>query len=86
MAKGIKIENIILKVGSTQIKMTVEEARELQDALNRTFKTSESTKVDPVIIPIPNYPRYDQWYPTWTSGNSSISFSTVRNFDLPDGT
>jgi hypothetical protein len=68
MIKEMKIKKVILQIGDKEISVTVEEAKELMELLNKTF-SNEKMKIEYV----PYYP-YPYVYPnpqiTWTTCDS----------------
>ena len=52
----IKIQEILLKIGENEIKLTLQEVRELQALLNKTFDALSNEKV--VFVPTYYYPSY----------------------------
>jgi hypothetical protein len=78
----VSIKKVVVKIGDKEIGLSLDEAKELQDILNRTFGTEKTVFVPsaPVIIERPWYPTYPHWYVTCeanTSGNYTITASNT---------
>ena len=68
MMEKVTISKIELIVNDKKIELTINEAMELKDLLNKTF---EKEKVE--IIPYPVYPSYPV-YPWWQSPLYTITY------------
>jgi len=79
----VSIKNIAIKIGNKEVTLSLDEAKELQDILNRTFGQKETVFVPsaPVIIERPWYPNYPHWYITYDStsqvGNYTLTVSNA---------
>ncbi|MDD2869666.1 hypothetical protein [Neomegalonema sp.] len=63
--KKIEISKVCIKIAGKELSLTIEQAKELQDILNKTFGQSTTTWVTyPVYYP--SYPYIKQVYPNWT--------------------
>ena len=68
--REVSIKNVVIKIGEKEIALSLEEARELKDVLDRTLSGGEKTifvPSAPVIIERPWYPNYPHWYITCDS-------------------
>lgn len=65
----VSIKKVVVKIGDKEISLSLDEAKELQDILNRTFGTEKTVFVPsaPVIIERPWYPTYPHWSVTCDS-------------------
>jgi hypothetical protein len=67
-SKSVAITKVVVKMGKMEVSMTVEEAKELQDVLNKTFCSVEVRR--PIYIDYPVYRPYTWWSvkPDYTTG------------------
>lgn len=65
----VSIKKLVIKIGDKEVNLSLDEAKELQDILNRTFGGEKTIFVPtaPVIIERPWYPNYPHWYITCDS-------------------
>lgn len=81
MNKKIEIKKVVIQIGDKEAELTIEQARELKDALNELLGKKETVYLpsSPVIIERP-YPR-PYWATTWgnTSGISGSVTYSLRN-------
>ena len=74
MSKKVEVSKINIKIGDKEIPLTLGEAKELQELLNKTFGEEKTVYVPgrsyPVTIPypIPYQPYRPYWEITWDSG------------------
>lgn len=75
----VSIKNVIVKIGDKEISLSLYEAKELQDILNRTFGTEKTVFVPsaPVIIERPWYPTYPHWYVTCNADSAVVDNYTL---------
>jgi hypothetical protein len=76
----IKIQEILLKIGENEIKLTLQEVRELQALLNKTFDALGNEKVVFTVLytPVPNYyPSY--YYPSYAYWPNSCTVDPPGN-------
>ena len=57
----IEIAKIIIKVAGRELALSIEEAKDLQSLLNKTFGKEERIHYYPYWIPFPHTLRYGQW-------------------------
>lgn len=76
----VSFKNVIVKIGDKEISLSLDEAKELQDILNRTFGTEKTVFVPsaPVIIERPWYPTY----PHWSVTCDSTEYPDTQNYTL----
>ena len=71
MADEVEVKNIVFKIGSNEIKLSLNEAKKLKELLNANFGGSpELPYMPPTIIDrqVPIYPqpyRWREWEITW---------------------
>ncbi len=71
MSNKVEIKKIVINIGDTIINLSLDQARELQDILNKTFGKKQI--VYPYDPPYPMYP----YYPTYTYWNMTYSGDTA---------
>ena len=68
--REVSIKEVVIKIGDKKIALSLDEARELKDVLDRTLSGGEKTifvPTAPVIIERPWYPNYPHWCVTCDS-------------------
>lgn len=72
----IAINSVEIEIAGTKLKLTLEQARELKDVLNKAFPAKEYVATAPVIIEREVWPHYSPNWPLWrteiTCGGSSL--------------
>lgn len=78
---SVQIEKIIIEIDGKKIKLTLPQAKELQNILDETIGANKRNVVvypsSPVIIERPIRPRWDYWYVTHTDTAVTYSLSTT---------
>ena len=75
--KGNKVEikKVVLEVGGKEIQLTIEEAKELQELLNKTFGENKNTITIPCPYPVyPDYP-WRLWRVTCAVSSQNVPIS-----------
>lgn len=64
--KKIEVKKIVIQMGDKEATLTIEQARELKDALNDLLGTKETVYLpsSPLVIERPYYP-HPYWGVTW---------------------
>lgn len=78
--REVSIKNVVIKIGKKEIALSLEEARELKDVLDRTLGGNEKTiwvPSTPVIIERPWYPSYPHWYVTYNADSAVVDNYTL---------
>ena len=82
MSKKIEVTKIVIRMGEQDAELTIEQARQLKDALNELLGSKETVYIpsQPVVIeqryPYHPYPYWTVSYGTTTGGTSaSVSYS-----------
>lgn len=74
----IAVSHVILKIAGKEIRLTIAEAKELQEILDTTFPKKEIVYIpnNPIICGTyyPTWPHTHWSHPTWTSG-----YTTTEN-------
>jgi hypothetical protein len=67
MSKKIEIKKVVIQIGDKEAELTIEQARELKDALIDLLGKKETVYLpaSPVVIERPYYPHYPNWTVTW---------------------
>ena len=79
--REVSIKNVVIKIGDNEIALSLDEARELKDVLDRTLSGGEKTifvPSAPVIIERPWYPSYPHWIVTC----DSTEYPDTQNYTL----
>jgi len=78
MSKTVEIEKIVIRVGQKEIPLSLQEAKELQEILNKTFGSGDRTiYVDrPWIIERPYFPPYHYWGITYSANCLNLCSSS----------
>ena len=72
------IEKIVLKIKGKEQSLSVEEAKNLQKALNDVFGNKDYLDYYPTYLNYPVYPTYSYpVYPTWCGDSVSTSGNTI---------
>lgn len=86
MAKKIEIKKVIIQIGDQEAALTIEQARDLKDALIELLGAKETVYVpsSPVIIERPYRPYYPYWGTIWTtvSGAAADTQSGTVTYSL----
>lgn len=84
MSKAVKIDRIVIRIGDKEIPLSLDEAKELKDILNRTFGAEKTVYTPAPLVVIerpyyptfPTFPNYPHWYITCgDSGTATYSLS-----------
>lgn len=77
--REVSIKKVVVKIGDKEISLSLDEAKELQDILNRTFGTEKTVFVPsaPVIIERPWYPTYPHWSVTCNADSAVVDNYTL---------
>lgn len=76
----IEIKKIIIKVGSKEVTFTLDEVKELQEILNKTFGAFGDREIiyvpnTPIIIERPVYPPYRWWQVEYNNTSQALCCS-----------
>jgi hypothetical protein len=81
MKKKIEVTKVVIRIGDKPVELTIDQARELKDALNELLGSKETVYLpsSPVIIDRPYpYPYTPYW--TITYGNTgTVTYSASMN-------
>ncbi len=67
---NIEIKKVVITIAGKDLELTIGQAKELQDILNKTFPNNKEYNVIKIIeqkdyIPYPIYPSYPSWQIKW---------------------
>lgn len=96
---AIKVESIVLVIGDKEVKLSLDEARELMQILQDTLIDPDAPEVKQIINehyhgfwPINPYPRIERWYITNTmssysnnAGTNPVGMLNVTPPSMPTG-
>ena len=75
MSKEIKIKNLTVKIGNTEVEVTVKEAKDLKKALDELFRSEIKTEYVPSPYPVYPHPWYERPYVTWLCDDSNTTYT-----------
>jgi hypothetical protein len=87
MTKKIEVKKVVIQLGDKEAELTIEQARQLKDALNELLGSKETVYVSPspIIIERPyTYPYSPYWSITWqtVSGSAADGQSGTVTYSL----
>ena len=84
MAKNdeVKIDSITLKIAGATLRLTLDEARRLHEALGGLFPSCATPQVVPLIVTYPDYWRTRPWWSEpWVCSETTSGCTTLCRDD-----
>lgn len=80
----IQVTKIIIKMGEKDAELTIEQARQLKDALVELLGEKEKTVYipSPYIVERPYPYRYPYWYVTWGTDSATAKDENITSYDM----